>query len=194
MTGWMPKLPSCPIPLTYQNILVDAVLLKIQYDPLFQIIYRGPRHINSVQLHKTNPYRWKYRDKYEVKVNAISEAVEKVGKEGSSEPIRSSIFHLPSTTNSIRFTSDFESGNLDLVVRIKPNEYDCFLRSDTNTRGHTNWYFFKVYNTTQTGKVQFNICNIIKPKNLYNKGMTPYTLTRLGSDHLWQEEPEWKQN
>lgn len=79
-TGWMPKLPSCPIPLTYQNTLIQAVLLKIDRDPRYQIIYRGPRNTNSVQLHKTNGYRWKYREKYEVKVNAISEAVENVGK------------------------------------------------------------------------------------------------------------------
>lgn len=73
------------------------------------------------------------------------------------------------------FSSDFESGNLDVAVRIKKNEYDCFIRSDTNTRGHTNWYFFRVNNQKKTGIIQFNICNIVKQKNLYGQGMTPYT-------------------
>jgi len=63
-----------------------------------------------------------------------------------------------------------------MAVRVKKNEYDCFIRSDTNTRGHTNWYFFKVCNKQQIGTIQINICNIIKRKNLYGKGMTPYTL------------------
>jgi hypothetical protein len=76
------------------------------------------------------------------------------------------------------FDSAFESGNLDMAVRIKRNEYDLFLRSDTNTKGHTNWYFFKVNNQQQTGTILFNICNIVKKRNLYGKGMTPYTLVQ----------------
>ena len=70
-TGWIPKLPSCPIPLTYQNSLVKLVLQKIELDARYQVVYRGPRHINSVQLHKSNAYSWKYREKYDVKINAI---------------------------------------------------------------------------------------------------------------------------
>jgi hypothetical protein len=30
----------------------------------------------------------------------------------------------------------FESGNLDRVVMISPNEYDLYMRPDTNNRGH----------------------------------------------------------
>lgn len=119
-TGWIPKLPSCPIPLTYQNILIDTVVRKIHFEPLFRIIYQGPRHINSVQLHKNNPYKWKYREKYEVKVNAISEAVEKVGKETTPEPMQCHFVHPPRSDNPVQFSSDFESGNLDLAVRVKP--------------------------------------------------------------------------
>ena len=63
-----------------------------------------------------------------------------------------------------------------MAVRIKKNEYDLFLRSDTNTRGHTSWYYFKVSNNDTIGQVQMNICNFGKYKNLYNKGMKPYVL------------------
>ena len=76
------------------------------------------------------------------------------------------------------FDSNFQSGNLDFATRIKENEYDCFLRCDTNTKGHTNWYYFKVKNMSYTGNIKFNICNIVKAKNLYGKGMTPYTLIK----------------
>jgi len=49
------------------------------------------------------------------------------------------------------FDSAFESGNLDMAVRVKRNEYDLFLRCDTNTRGHTAWFYFKVDNLDQVG-------------------------------------------
>ena len=35
----------------------------------------------------------------------------------------------------LKFDSDFESGNLDMVVRTKL-AYDIFLRPDTNTTGY----------------------------------------------------------
>jgi hypothetical protein len=42
----------------------------------------------------------------------------------------------------LRFDSDFESGNLDAVVQRASAEFDLFMRVDTNTRGHTNWFYF----------------------------------------------------
>ena len=41
--------------------------------------------------------------------------------------------------NDLIFDSCFEGGNLDLVIKTNINEYDLFMRSDSNTRGHTNW-------------------------------------------------------
>ena len=38
--------------------------------------------------------------------------------------------------NELKFDAAFESGNLDLVIKPKPFEYDLFMRVDTNTRGH----------------------------------------------------------
>jgi hypothetical protein len=61
-----------------------------------------------------------------------------------------------------------------MAVKVKPHEYDLFLRSDTNTKGHTNWYYFKVNNQDLTGIAQINVCNLGKTKTLYNKGMRPY--------------------
>ncbi len=34
------------------------------------------------------------------------------------------------------FSSDFESGNLDVVIYIENLEYDLYMRVDTNTFGH----------------------------------------------------------
>lgn len=45
----------------------------------------------------------------------------------------------------LKFDSDFESGNLDAAVKIENlDEYDLFMRVDANTRGHFQWYNFKV--------------------------------------------------
>jgi len=34
------------------------------------------------------------------------------------------------------FDSNFESGNLDMVIKKKDFEYDLYMRVDTNTKGH----------------------------------------------------------
>ena len=41
------------------------------------------------------------------------------------------------------------------------------MRSDTNTKGHTHWYYFKVKNMKKGQTVKFNICNFTKKKCLY---------------------------
>lgn len=49
--------------------------------------------------------------------------------------------------NDLQFDSNFESGNLDIVVKIGESEYDLFMRVDSNTTGHFTWYNFKITNT-----------------------------------------------
>ena len=69
------------------------------------------------------------------------------------------------------FDSHFESGNLDLVVQIGENEYNLFLRPDTNTCGHMQWFYFTVKNK-QKGKIKMNICNNRKAKTLFARVLT----------------------
>jgi hypothetical protein len=52
-------------------------------------------------------------------------------------------------TDELIFDSDFECGNLDLVMKVAPSEYDLFMRVDSNTRGHNSWFFSKVKNTRE---------------------------------------------
>ncbi len=73
------------------------------------------------------------------------------------------------TPCNLHFDSDFESGNLDIAVKISDTQYDLFMRVDTNTRGHTNWFYFKVENGTWLGTVKFNICNFRRQKSLYQR-------------------------
>jgi len=41
----------------------------------------------------------------------------------------------------------FESGNLLRADRISPSEYRLYMQVDTNTRGHQQWFYFRVRNT-----------------------------------------------
>lgn len=47
-------------------------------------------------------------------------------------------------TDELIFDSNFESGNLDLVTKAGENDYDLYMRVDTNTRGHHQWFYFTV--------------------------------------------------
>ena len=49
-----------------------------------------------------------------------------------SPSIDPEIFKKP----SLIFDSLYECGNLDMVFQIKENEYDLYMRVDSNTRGH----------------------------------------------------------
>lgn len=71
------------------------------------------------------------------------------------------------------FESRFESGNLYSVMKVTDSEYHLCLQNDVNTVGHTQWFFFRVQNTTKDLKVQFNILNLAKSDSLFNHGMKP---------------------
>ena len=71
----------------------------------------------------------------------------------------------------LQFESTFESGNLDRVVMISENEYDLYMRPDTNIRGHHQWFYFKVTSRSKAGPVKFNILNFTKRASLYESGM-----------------------
>lgn len=69
------------------------------------------------------------------------------------------------------FESRFESGNLNLAIKMADDEYNLLLQNDINTNGHTQWFFFRVSNTFKGHKVKFNMLNLSKPDSLYNHGM-----------------------
>jgi hypothetical protein len=71
----------------------------------------------------------------------------------------------------IEFDSMFESGNLDRVIMVGPREYDLYMRPDTNTRSHHQWFYFRTITKSNLGKVTFNVINFTKPRSLYEYGM-----------------------
>ena len=75
------------------------------------------------------------------------------------------------TSQYLHFDSSFESGNLDMAVQVGSHEYDLYMRVDSNTRGHHQWFYFKVNNHRKTQTVKFNIVNFTKKNSLYMHGM-----------------------
>jgi hypothetical protein len=63
------------------------------------------------------------------------------------------------------------------------------MRVDTNTRGHVQWFNFKVKNSNMK-KIKLNIVNFRKIKTLYSRGMKPY----IFSENLKQRKNKgWHQ-
>ena len=68
--------------------------------------------------------------------------------------------------DGVKFDASFESGNLDCAIKVNDSEYDLFLRIDSNTRGHTQWFYFTVSNRNRRS-LRLNICNMGREKSLY---------------------------
>lgn len=64
----------------------------------------------------------------------------------NKEPLRSFIGMDPKLdmTDELQFDSFFESGNLDMVTKVKELEYDLYMRIDTNSTGHQQWFYFSI--------------------------------------------------
>ena len=75
----------------------------------------------------------------------------------------------PDVDCDFEFNSKFESGNLDMVVQSGPNEFDCFMRVDSNTIGHIQWFYFSVANVkAEVGTtIRLNLVNFTKKNSLY---------------------------
>ena len=58
-------------------------------------------------------------------------------------------FYIPTSAedNTLLFESRFESGNLRRAIQVYEYEYDLILKPDYNTRGYTQWYYFRIANT-----------------------------------------------
>jgi hypothetical protein len=51
---------------------------------------------------------------------------------------------VPNFKDGVSFSSNFESANLRKAIRINAFEYKLVLHEDYNTKGHIQWFHFKV--------------------------------------------------
>ena len=89
----------------------------------------------------------------------------------------------------VSFDSEFESGNLDLAFRVSESEYNLLTRCDTNSKGHNQWFFFKVKSHSSSSlSLKLNIINLVKPKSLFGRGAFPYVGFRDGHGRLFWDQ------
>ena len=62
----------------------------------------------------------------------------------------------------LNFDQNFESGNIDSVYLVDQEEYNLLMKVDTNTRGKTVFFYFKVTNFRIGKTYTFNILNFTK--------------------------------
>ena len=93
-----------------------------------------------------------------------------------------STYYKPKPGDStLIFESRFEGGNLAMASKVNENEYNLLLQTDINSRGHTQWFYFRVQNTKAQSTVKFNLLNFPKSDSLFNHGMKVTIFSTKGS-------------
>jgi cytosolic carboxypeptidase protein 2/3 len=161
--GWRPKslLHGGPIPL---NFTMDNI-------PTKSSIFYGYRPEDSLELHETysGPYTYSYT------INStVKQAYKIIKKKIPKKDCRPFIgMKNDLEGEELVFDSKFESGNLDKVTKVKEDEYDLYIRSDSNTYGKNQWFYFSVTNNGQEREYKFNIVNFSKQNSLFTQGQQP---------------------
>ena len=168
--SWRPNVDfdGAPIPtrFDYEDNRIHILLDRTKNS----IVYYGFRAQDSLNLHeflstKSNyPFQFPSRSVYmliEYMRQTYNPKQDKQRIVGMTEEHRD---------DNYIFDSCFESGNLDMAVKLSEKEYDLYMRSDSNTKGHHQWFYFSVEAKTP-GTVRFNIVNFTKKNSLYTQGM-----------------------
>jgi len=79
--------------------------------------------------------------------------------------------------------SFFESGNIEKAFKSSRTHFDLFMNVDTNTRGHQQWFYFRVRGMAPGVTYTFSIRNFTKTGSLYRKGMK--VQVKEGRDGEW---------
>uniref|UniRef100_A0A6Q2ZJN4 Cytosolic carboxypeptidase 1 n=1 Tax=Esox lucius TaxID=8010 RepID=A0A6Q2ZJN4_ESOLU len=72
---------------------------------------------------------------------------------------------------SLKFNSQFESGNLRKAIQVRRYEYDLVLNSDINSNHYHQWFYFEVSGMCVGAPYRFNIINCEKSNSQFNYGM-----------------------
>uniref|UniRef100_UPI0037E78E2E cytosolic carboxypeptidase 1 isoform X2 n=1 Tax=Semicossyphus pulcher TaxID=241346 RepID=UPI0037E78E2E len=72
---------------------------------------------------------------------------------------------------SLKFNSQFESGNLRKAIQVRKYEYDLVLNSDINSNHYHQWFYFEVSGMRVGATYRFNLINCEKSNSQFNYGM-----------------------
>jgi hypothetical protein len=173
MFGWRPKNMGVGSPIPLNFAMEEApVCENLSTGAEFLTIYHGYRPKDSLVMHKAfsgaNSYPFHFSATYQ-------------GVSAGKQDTKDFVGMHPHHRDNLVFDSRFESGNLDRVVKVKSDEYDLYMRTDANTRGHNQWFFFKV-NNQQAQTVKFTLVNFTKHDSLYSQGMQPCVYSKKACD------------
>jgi len=93
---------------------------------------------------------------------------------------------------SMRFFSDFESGNLGRITELNASEYELEINPDTNNGKFRLWFYFgvEIEKGACAQKCLFHITNFSKTKSCYRLGMSPLVRSTLSSSWSRIEESD----
>lgn len=94
-------------------------------------------------------------------------------KSNSSSLANNSASSSSSSIPTLKFSSNFESGNLRRAIQIFEDEYDLILQPDVNTNTYVQWFYFSIENMRTDVTYRFNILNMEKPSSTFNEGQRP---------------------
>lgn len=164
---WRPNtdFEGAPFPLdfSWEDAWLSAVLCRSEHN----IVYRGFRPQDSLSLHeafsKKGPYPFKQPPH---SLYMLIEVMRKRYRHGQRTVGTAAGFG----DETCEFDSCFEGGNLDVAAKAGEREYDLYMRTDSNTRGHRQWFYFAV-KAREKGRVRFSVLNFTKRCSLYTQGM-----------------------
>jgi hypothetical protein len=174
--GWIPKSlkSNGPVPLKYWNRDFPASQGGLK------TVYFGYCPKDSYSMHsefkaKDPAYSYDFSNPLSSAYAFISR---KYNRLPDSRPFTGMAPDCPQ--ESLHFDSFFECGNLDRAVMVSRDEYDLYVRPDSNSGGHFQWFYFKVSNVQSPRQVRFNILNLARKRSLYDSGKRPYSATQSG--------------
>ena len=78
--------------------------------------------------------------------------------------------HSGFKTESLKFESRFECGNLRKAIRTSETEYDLILNPDINSTGNQQWFYFQISKNKSYLDYTFNIINLEKANSQFSFG------------------------
>ena len=170
INGWKPRVDlKNPFPL----FLADSLTAKLSMRQDW--VYRGFSPTNSYELHDAFSGSQSYTPK-EHHLRVYRELISKqlMQKNEHIQPRSAPSSAWP----QVEFDSFFESGNLAFVFR-QESRFSLFLRIDSNTLGHTQWFYFSARSAGKF-KAVFEIKNMSKQNSIFKRGGCPcYSLDNI---------------
>lgn len=166
INGWKPRVDiKTPFPIYSEDRL--SLMLSRRGD----WIYKGFSPTNSYELHDS--YASSKADSYECQDTNIRMYRELIGR-GIIQPSKTIFPQSRDSPHGPKITLDsfFESGNLAFAFRPNPSQLMLFLNVDTNTRGHTQWFYFTAV-AEGSVRISMEILNMSKPTSIFSRGGRP---------------------